>query len=454
MSRRIAILLAALLGVSPVSPAVGLQERIDAARPGDTLRVGPGTYEGNLLVAKRLTLLGEGFPVLHGDSTGIVLAVHADSCVVAGFVVERSGDDLMREDAGIFLRSSHNVIRNNRLRDVLFGIYLLEADSNLLEGNTIVGRPKTDVGQRGSGVHIWNSHHNRFLRNTVTGARDGFYIQYAHHTRIEQNDVYGLRYGVHYMYADSNVFTGNLFTDNAAGAAIMYSRGIRMRRNTFRRNRGFSSFGILFQDCHGMIADSNVVTDNAVGMFFESTTDNHFRHNVIARNDVALQMFQNSVRNTFTENNFLDNLSPLVLVGKRTESSWSGDGRGNYWSGYAGYDLDGDGIGDVPMNIQNVFQYLEGRTPNLRLYLYSPASQALAAAAEAFPIIASSEERDAHPLMRPVPLGVLAVPEPGAPTAGGAGVWLAASPAALLLLFLLLLAALRTRRSRPAGATT
>jgi nitrous oxidase accessory protein len=177
-----------------------------------------------------------------------------------------------------------------------------------------------------------------------------------------------------------------------------------MRHNVFSHNRGFASFGILFQDCHGMEADSNVIADNVVGMFFEATTDNRFRHNVIAQNDVALEMFQNSINNTFTENNFIDNLSPFALVGKKTESRWNQNGRGNYWSSYDGYDINDDGIGDVPMKIQNVFQYLEGQNQNLRLYLYSPVSQALAVAAQAFPIININTETDEFPLMKPVDL--------------------------------------------------
>jgi len=61
----------------------------------------------------------------------------------------------------------------------------------------------------------------------------------------------------------------------------------------------------------------------------------------------------------------------------------------------------------VPFKIQNVFHYLEGQYPNIRLYLYSPASQALAAASFAFPIIEVSQEKDVFPLMRPIEIGGL-----------------------------------------------
>lgn len=381
-----------------------LHAALHRAQRGDTIFVPAGVYEDNFIVAKKLTLIGRDWPVLHANGKGSCLTITADSCTVTGFVVESSGSMLVEEDAGILIKSRGNVVVGNRLRDILFGIYLFQADHNTIAENHIVGRKHLELGERGSGIHLWNSRRNRLIGNVITDVRDGFYIQNANHTFIARNEVFGVRYGLHYMYADSNVFLQNKFQHNVAGAAIMYSRGIRMRHNVFAHNRGFSSFGILFQDCHGAVADSNVIVDNAVGMFFEASTGNQFRRNLVAQNDVALQMYQNSVQNVFSENNFIDNLSPLSLVGKRTETQWSHNGRGNYWSAYEGYDVDYDGIGDVPMKIQNVFDYLEGRSPNLRLYLYSPASQALAAATKAFPIIAINKEADEYPLMRPVML--------------------------------------------------
>lgn len=388
--------------VSKTLPRADLQARLNAASPGDTIFVAAGVYPGNLSIDKKLVLIGKDWPVIRGTGNSSTVLLTADSCVFKGFVVEHCGKMLVNEDAGILIKSNNNVVEGNRLRDVLFGIYLLQAHHNVVAHNHIVGRKELELGERGSGIHIWNSLHNRFIGNVITDSRDGFYIQNANHTYLERNEAFALRYGVHYMYADSNVFWLNKFYDNVAGAAIMYSRGIVMRRNSFVHNRGFASFGILFQDCHDSIADSNVIADNVVGIFFEATTDNSFQHNIIAQNDVALQMFQNSERNTFTENNFIDNLNALSLVGKRTSTYWSKNGKGNYWSTYDGYDLDHDGIGDIPMKIRNVFDYLESQHPTLRLYLYSPAAQALAVAAKAFPIIEINQEMDERPLLRPV----------------------------------------------------
>lgn len=408
MNRRITIVsFFALVVATAFSQTNNLQERIQRARPGDTVVVVPGVYAGNLVLDKRLILIGVDKPVIRGEGKGSCITILVDSCVVAGFVIERSGNELMAEDAGVLIKSNRNRIVHNELRDILFGIYLLEADENEIVGNTVFGRKEIDYGSRGSGIHIWNSHRNFFRDNSIEYARDGFYIQYANHTVIERSKVAHTRYGLHYMYADSNSFRFNSFTENVAGAAIMYSKEITFRHNIFAHNRGFASYGILFQDCRGIVADSNIIVDNAVGLFFEASSGNRIAHNIIAQNDLALQLFQNSTGNIFFENNFIDNLSPLSIVGKRTESQWSWQGRGNYWSSYDGYDIDHDGIGDVPMKIQNVFQYLEGRSPNLRLYLYSPASQALAAATQTFPVIKINEELDPVPLIRPADLSRL-----------------------------------------------
>jgi nitrous oxidase accessory protein len=97
-------------------------------------------------------------------------------------------------------------------------------------------------------------------------------------------------------------------------------------------------------------------------------------------------------------------LTTLQLVGKRTTTKWSENGRGNFWSGYDGYDINEDGRGDVPQQVQDVFEYIEGNYPRLQIYLNSPAAKALAVAERMFPVLRGSQEVDSAPLMRPVEL--------------------------------------------------
>jgi nitrous oxidase accessory protein len=353
---------------------------------------------------KRLNLEGVNRPILRGSGQSSVIVVTAEGCVIRGFVIEHSGGDLTREDSGILLKSNNNQIENNELRDVLYGIYLFGSRENMLRHNVIRGRAELESGERGAGLHLWNSHNNTIEDNTITTMRDGMYIQNCTGNEIRRNHVSDLRYGLHYMSSDRNVFEDNFFTNNVAGAAIMYSNKIEFRRNAFVRNRGFSSFGILFQDCSELLAEENFIVDNATGIFIEALRKSTLRRNVIAENDVAIQMYSNADANVIAENNFVDNLSPLQLVGRGSTTKWGVNGRGNFWSNYDGYDLDGDGRGDVPHKVQNVFDYMEGNYPRLRIYLTSPAAQALAMAEKTFPILRGSPEVDVAPLTRAVKL--------------------------------------------------
>lgn len=384
---------------------LSIQTAIDAAEAGDTVRVYPGTYVGELLLDKPLTLEGIDKPIIRGTAAaGSVVVATADACTIRGFVIEHSGGDLQQEHSGVLLKGGRNRVEANELRDVLYGIYLYHSRGNTIRENVIRGRSELELGERGAGLHLWNSPDNLIEDNVITAARDGMYIQSSDGNVIRRNRVSNLRYGVHYMFSDTNTFEDNVFADNVAGAAIMYSRHITFQRNAFIHNRGFSSFGILFQDCDECLAEGNFIIDNATGIFMEALRKSTFRRNVIAENDVAVQMFSSADANVFHDNNFVENLSPLQLIGRTTTTRWDHNGRGNFWSDYEGYDLDGDGIGDVPHKVQNVFEYMEGNYPRLRLYLQSPAAQALAMAERAFPIIAAPHEADTAPLVKAVAL--------------------------------------------------
>lgn len=395
-------LAAETLAVGPGQRYATVSEAIRAAVEGDTIRIESGVYPGNLLLEKPLTLEGFGKPVIRGDGQGSIITVKAPGCVIRGLVLEHSGGMLVHEDSGVLLHSDHNRIEHNELRDVLFGIYLFSSSHNTITANTIDGRAFLEVGERGAGIHIYNSVDNTVTGNVIRQTRDGMYLQYANRSRIRANRVSDVRYGLHYMYSDDNTFQDNSFLHNTAGAAIMYSRRIIFRHNQFVQNRGVSSFGILFQEADDCLAEDNALVGNAVGIFMEALRGTTFRRNLIAANDTALRIFSSATGNTFEENNFIDNLSPVEVIGKRTDTRWSGLQRGNYWSEYEGYDLNADGVGDVPFKIQNVFQHLEGDYPRIRIYLYSPASQALAAAEKAFPVLEGSHEFDRQPLMKPV----------------------------------------------------
>ena len=206
-----------------------------------------------------------------------------------------------------------------------------------------------------------------------------------------------VRYGLHYMFSDDNVFEDNTFENGAAGTAIMYSERLVFRRNRFLRNRGFASVGLLFQGCDDVLAEENLVADNARGVFIEGSHRITLRGNVIAGSDVAVVLYDPDGGHRFEGNSFVGNMSPLDLVARQTDTVFAG----NYWSGNDEPDLDGDGRSDRPYRLTSVFDHFRGNLTAADLLSDSFAAAAIGAAERAFPVLRLVPVEDPSPLARP-----------------------------------------------------
>jgi nitrous oxidase accessory protein len=293
--------------------------------------------------------------------------------------------------------ASGAVVRDCRISGALFGVYLREAAGAVVERCQVRGIPGKDPGEKGSGIHVWNTDGYRLEGNDITDVRDGFYIQSSSHGTITGNSARDLRYGLHYMFSDDNVFEDNRFENGAAGTALMYSKRIVFRRNRFLHNRGFASVGLLLKSCDDVVAEDNLVADNARGVFLEGSYRNVFRRNVVALSDAAIVLYDSSGQNRFEDNAFVGNLTPLVFVGHRTDTVF----HANYWSDDDEPDLDGDGFRDRPYRLTSVFDHLRSNMTAADLMAQGLAAGALAAAEETFPVLRPVEVLDSAPRVRP-----------------------------------------------------
>jgi nitrous oxidase accessory protein len=393
--------LAATLHVGPDGHAT-IGAALEAAAPGDTIVVARGVYEERLVVAKSVKLVGEGHPTIFGGYKGDVVLVRADDVELNGFVVKGSGKRMIASEAGVKIAGARARIIGNRIVDNLFGVYLKRCKHALIEKNTIEGRAEMDVGMRGAGVHFFDALHNTIRENRVFHVRDGVYFDHADFNTVERNEFFDLRYGVHYMYCKDNGFFDNVFRDSMGGAAVMYTERVVFRGNKMVGNRkGFNAFGLLLKDCIDSVAEENVILNNTRGIFLDGAHRNVLRRNLVAYNDVGVFFFASALKNRFSRNDFIGNLSTLYTVG-RAKADWTPDGVGNHFSDYAGYDLDGDGRGDTEHRLQDAFETMVGSRELLHLFLNSAAADALALAERSFPLVPTSDQRDRAPFMKPV----------------------------------------------------
>ena len=385
-----------------VAPGDSISPVLRSALPGDTIFVGEGEYPEILVINVPLFIQGIKYPSIRGGYTDNVIHVRASGTTIAGLKVSEAGTALLDDMACILVEADSVTIRDNIITEPLHGIYVKGGNHTTIARNAITGRVDLIPEDRGNGIHLWNSSNNSLTGNTISQVRDGIYFSFANNTIVRENHIHHVRYGLHYMYSDDNVFSDNVFERNVASAALMYSKRIEFHRNVFARCRGFRAYGILYQSMDETVARDNLIIDNSRGIFFNNCNFNRFFHNDVVDNDLAMQLMGNGEDNVVVQNNFINNLSSLVLDVRQTGTQWTDDSGGNYWTQYRGYDLDGDGRGDLPHTIQSVFQVLESEIPEIRFYLHSPAAEILEIAERSLPILGLGNEKDHAPLIRPV----------------------------------------------------
>lgn len=405
------VLLATVAEAAPATqpearhPIAIVAELIDNASDGETVTIPNGIYEGNLVIRKPIVIDGTtGKVVFDGLGDGTVIEILAPGTTLRGCTIRNSGQDVTGEPAAIRVIAAEVTIADNTIEDALFGIDLRESPDAIIRGNTIEGKD-LEAGRRGDGIRLWWSHGCVVEDNTVTTSRD-MVFWYSENLRITRNTVNDSRYGLHFMYSHGSVLAENDLHGNSVGVYLMYSDGITLRDNRMRDNRGASGYGIGLKDCDNITITNNALLANRVGLYIDNSPSSMdstglLNLNMIAFNEVGLLATPNTHDNVFTRNAFIENEEPAATHGRGrlTLNTFAQDGVGNYWSEYAGFDLDADGIGDVQFEPQSLFGAMLANEPNLRLFIHSPAQQAVEFTARALP-----ELRPESTLVDPAPL--------------------------------------------------
>jgi nitrous oxidase accessory protein len=162
--------------------------------------------------------------------------------------------------------------------------------------------------------------------------------------------------------------------------------------------------GFGFKESDELRVEGNSLISNTTGLFLDTTPHNingeaTFRDNVIAANGVGIRFHGPQYGGDFTHNSFEANRSVVAVDGGVDSGQYRI--RGNHWSDYEGYDLDGDGLGDLPYEARSLSASLLDRQSLLRFFEGSPAMTLLDLFAEAFPMFRPPAIlTDPTPLMR------------------------------------------------------
>ncbi|PFO07888.1 copper-binding protein [Bacillus sp. AFS076308] len=357
--------------------AENLQAMIDNLKEGAVLKLKDQTYEGNIVIDKSMKIIGSERTVIKGDGTGNVISIKAPHVKLSHLTVSHSSMDRnsSEEYAAIKIYSNHNVVDHITIRDSFHGIYLSQAHHNIIRSNQITGLGNGEIASQGNGIHVYYANHNRLEQNTIEGTRDGMFFDYANNNHSIGNKISHTRYGLHYMFSDENSFKNNIFTMNTGGAAIMNSNHLKLEDNQFIVNYGNQSFGLLLLQANDNYIANNTFYMNQRGLYIDQATRNTLKGNHISQNQIGIELWASSSRQTFTQNHITDNTIPAVtLGGQGGHNTWSQNGKGNDWgAAFPLTDLNQNGIGDFPVTYHSSLHQLIEDQELTGLFLKSPA---------------------------------------------------------------------------------
>jgi nitrous oxidase accessory protein len=337
------------------------------AKHGDSVLVEKGFYkEGNIIIDKAIFFLGRDFPTIDGDRKFEVLSIKSNNVTVKGFKIQHSGYATIDDPGGIKVYDSHHVtIIDNLVYDNFFGIYIQYSKNCVIKNNKIIafGKEEQEIG---NGIHCWKSDSLQIIGNYVSGNRDGIYFEFVTNSVIWRNiSVHNIRYGLHFMFSNDDAYFSNIFENNGAGVAVMYTKNVVMMNNTFKDNWGDAAYGLLLKDISDATIFNNRFINNTSAIFMDGGNRIKVEKNTFKANGWGLKIQASCMDNVIENNNFLGNTFDVSTNSTLIQNRFIA----NYWDKYEGYDLNKDGIGDVPYRPLSLFSVIvESNPPAMLLF--------------------------------------------------------------------------------------
>ncbi len=396
-----------------ITPSDDLQQVLDASANGDVIKLSAGVYAGNFIVNKQVTLTSVDFKnkaIIDAGGRGNGLTLISSNITISYLNIVNWGDDLTAQDAGIssVKKASHITINNNELVGSGFGIWLQKATHIKVLNNTVEGNPQLRSADRGNGIQLSSIQHALVKNNEVFNTRDGLYIISSQHNTIDGNIMHDLRYGLHYMYSYSNNVINNHAYNTRAGYALMSSRNLVVKGNSTENSE---DYGFLMNFITSSVIENNhieqvwtkpenkVLGRDGKGLFVYNSAYNTIKNNTIDTAEIGIHLTAGSENTKVYGNSFINNPVQVKYVSNKKQE-WSFEGRGNYWSNYLGWDMNGDDIGDAVFEPNDGIDKLTWQYPEMKMIMDSPVVLILRWVQREFPVLKPPGVKDSHPLMR------------------------------------------------------
>lgn len=375
-----------------------IKEAVEIAEDGDEIYIKKGVYkERDIIINKGISLIGEEGTIIDGENIGSVFILKTDNFSLKKLKIVNVGMSYTVEYCAIkVIKAKNFTIEDCILENVFFGILIEKSKNGIIRNNKISGNRKSEASS-GNGIHIWDGNHMEVYNNQLTGLRDGIYFEFVKNSTVSKNLSHdNIRYGLHFMFSNKNIYRYNEFRNNGAGVAVMFSKFITMHNNSFKLNWGSASYGLLLKEIYDAEIYNNLFEENTIGINGEGCTRINYTNNTFLRNGWAIKIAGACYANIFKKNDFMHNSLDLAYNSKINDNLFEN----NHWSEYTGYDLDKDGVGDIPYRPVKLFSYIVNRTPEALVLLRSLFVDIINFSEKVSPVFTPDNLMDKKPIMK------------------------------------------------------
>jgi nitrous oxidase accessory protein len=181
---------------------------------------------------------------------------------------------------------------------------------------------------------------------------------------------------------------------------VMFTKNVKMFNNYFEENWGDSAYGLLLKEIADSYIFNNHFKRNTSGIYMEGTSRIKVEKNVFEANGWGMKIQASCMENEVVNNNYVGNTFDISTNGSLVLNTFNS----NYWDKYEGYDLNKDGIGDVPYHPLSLFAVLTESNPSSMLLYRSFMITLLDKSEKVLPSITPDNFVDNTPLMKSLPL--------------------------------------------------
>ena len=392
-------------GCVDVAGGTALAAAIAAAPADGALCLAPGRYPGPITIDRPLAVWGPADAVLVSSGSGTTVRLTAPGARLLGVTVDGSGGRYDKLDGAVLVAADRVTVEGVTIQHAVYGLLVEKARHVTIRGNHVRGGTDPSVGLRGDTIRLWETHDSEVIDNLVEDGRD-MVVWYSRGNHIAGNHILRGRYGTHFMYSHDSVVVGNHYRDVTVGVFVMYSHDVSLRGNLVANAAGAAGIAIGLKDSGTVEIVDNLLVRDQVGLYLDATPQGRGKTVTIRGNQLrlcrtAVVFHASGSATTVTGNDFAGNEVHARVDGGG--DALAVDWTGNYFDDYVGYDLDGDGQGDVPYQARSLAASLTDRHPNLGFFTGTPALALADATAKLDPLFQPRATLvDPRPRMHPV----------------------------------------------------